>query len=59
VQERFQPILKQHLELSEQFAARRRSIMAWSKFDLIDEGYEGFNKFIPYYLFLEATYSSR
>jgi len=27
------------------------------QFDLIDEGYEGFNKFIPYYLFPEATYS--
>jgi nanoRNase/pAp phosphatase (c-di-AMP/oligoRNAs hydrolase) len=26
-------------------------------FDLVDEGYEGFNKFIPYYLFPEATYS--
>jgi c-di-AMP phosphodiesterase-like protein len=26
-------------------------------FDLVDEGYEGFNKFIPYYLHPEATYS--
>jgi c-di-AMP phosphodiesterase-like protein len=27
------------------------------QFDLIDEGYEGFNKFIPYYLHPETTYS--
>jgi len=27
------------------------------QFDLVDEGYEGFNKFIPYYLFPEATYT--
>jgi hypothetical protein len=27
------------------------------QFDLIDEGYEGFNKFIPYYLYPETTYS--
>jgi hypothetical protein len=26
-------------------------------FDLVDEGYEGFNKFIPYYLYPDATYS--
>jgi hypothetical protein len=27
------------------------------QFDLVDEGFEGFNKFIPYYLFPETTYS--
>ena len=27
------------------------------QFDLVDEGYEGFNKFIPYYLYPETTYS--
>jgi hypothetical protein len=26
-------------------------------FDLVDEGYEGFNKFIPYYLYPETTYT--
>ena len=27
------------------------------QFDLVDEGYEGFNKFIPYYLYPETTYT--
>src|SRR5258705_8472981 len=57
VQRRFQPILKQHLETLE--AVRRKAISANGvvEFDLVDEGYEGFNKFIPYYLYPEATYT--
>ncbi|HJP92837.1 MAG TPA: hypothetical protein VJ875_12840 [Pyrinomonadaceae bacterium] len=57
VQRRFQPILKQHLETLE--AIRRKASCANGvvQFDLIDEGYEGFNKFIPYYLYPETTYS--
>jgi hypothetical protein len=57
VQTRFQPILKQHLETLE--AIRRKATLdnGVVRFDLVDEGYEGFNKFIPYYLFPEATYS--
>ena len=57
VQARFQPILKQHLETLE--VIRRKAVCKNDvvQFDLIDEGYEGFNKFIPYYLFPEATYS--
>jgi hypothetical protein len=57
VQARFQPILKQHLETLE--AIRRKATLDHGvvQFDLIDEGYEGFNKFIPYYVFPEATYS--
>jgi hypothetical protein len=57
VQRRFQPILKQHLETLE--AVRRKAISANGvvQFDLVDEGYEGFNKFIPYYLYPETTYT--
>jgi hypothetical protein len=57
VRARFQPILKQHLETVE--AVRRKAISRNGvvNFDLVDEGFEGFNKFIPYYLFPEATYS--
>jgi hypothetical protein len=57
VQRRFQPILKQHRETLE--TIRRKAVYSDGvvHFDLIDEGYEGFNKFIPYYLFPEATYS--
>ncbi len=57
VQRRFKPILQQHLETLE--TVRRKAIAANGvvQFDLIDEGYEGFNKFIPYYLHPETTYS--
>jgi len=57
VQRRFRPILRQHLETLE--AIRRKAISANGvvQFDLVDEGYEGFNKFIPYYLYPETTYS--
>src|SRR5688572_13416795 len=57
VQRRFQPILKQHLEVLE--TIRRKAVFADGvvQFDLIDEGYEGFNKFIPYYLYHDATYT--
>src|SRR5205807_119417 len=57
VQRRFQPILKHHRETLE--AIRRKATFGDGvvQFDLVDEGYEGFNKFIPYYLFPEATYS--
>jgi len=57
VQRRFQPILKQHRETLE--AVRRKASFANRvvQFDLVDEGYEGFNKFIPYYLYPEATYT--
>ncbi len=57
VQRRFRPIQQQHLETLE--VVRRKAVFANRvvRFDLIDEGYEGFNKFIPYYLYPETTYS--
>jgi hypothetical protein len=57
VQRRFQPIKKQHLETLE--AVRRKASFTNGvvQFDLVDEGYEGFNKFIPYYLYPKTTYS--
>jgi hypothetical protein len=57
VQRRFQPILKQHLETLEVIKKKATSANGVVQFDLVDEGYEGFNKFIPYYLHPEATYS--
>jgi hypothetical protein len=57
VQRRFQPILKQHLETLEAMRRKAKVANGVVHFDLIDEGYEGFNKFIPYYLFPEASYS--
>ncbi|HVF49605.1 MAG TPA: hypothetical protein VNA19_05940 [Pyrinomonadaceae bacterium] len=57
VQRRFQPILTLHrrtLEIVRRKAAYGRGVV---NFDLIDEGLEGFNKFIPYYVHPETTYS--
>jgi len=57
IRSRFEPILKLHRETLA--AIKRKAIYqdAVVSFDLVDEGYEGFNKFIPYYLFPEATYT--
>jgi hypothetical protein len=57
VQRRFRPILQQHLETLE--TVKRKAIAGKGvvHFDLVDEGYEGFNKFIPYYLYPDTTYS--
>lgn len=57
VQRRFKPILRQHLETLEAVRAKASFANGVVQFDLIDEGYEGFNKFIPYYLYPETTYS--
>jgi len=57
VQHRFRPILRQHLETLEAIRRKASCSNGVVQFDLVDEGYEGFNKFIPYYLYPEATYS--
>src|ERR1700741_761430 len=44
---RFQPILKQHLETVEAIKRKATCDHDVVQFDLIDEGFEGFNKFIP------------
>jgi hypothetical protein len=57
VQRRFRPILARHretLDIMRRKAAYQRGVV---QFDLIDEGVEGFNKFIPYYLYPQTTYS--
>src|SRR6266850_2275176 len=57
VQRRFQPILQLHLETLETIRRKARHEHGVIQFDLVDEGFEGFNKFIPYYLFPDATYT--
>jgi hypothetical protein len=54
---RFQPILQLHRETLAAIKRKARYADGVVQFDLVDEGYEGFNKFIPYYLFPEATYT--
>jgi hypothetical protein len=57
VQARFRPLLARHLETVE--TIRRKAVYARGvvTFDLVDEGLAGFNKFIPYYVCPETTYS--
>jgi len=60
VQRHFEPIRAQHEQTLE--AVKRKAVYTQGErgvvfFDLVDEGFEGFNKFIPYYLFPTATYT--
>ncbi len=57
VQNRFRPIYEEHLATLE--AIHRRSVYHNRVvfFDLIEDDIEGFNKFIPYHLFPDATYT--
>jgi len=57
VQRRFRPILAQHLETLETIKERASFANGVVQFDLVDKGYDGFNKFIPYYLHPDTTYS--
>ncbi len=57
VQRRFQPILKQHLSTLELIRSKASYGRGVVQFDLVDEEREGFNKFIPYYLYPQTTYS--
>jgi hypothetical protein len=57
VQRRFQPILARHRETIETVRRKISYARGVVNFDLIDEGLEGFNKFIPYYIHPQTTYS--
>ncbi len=57
VQERLGPLMKRHragIELIRERAHCERGVIT---FDITDQPTEGFNKFIPYYLHPEGTYS--
>ncbi|HEX8707907.1 MAG TPA: hypothetical protein VF723_06555 [Pyrinomonadaceae bacterium] len=57
VQARFHPILERHRETLETVRRKASYENGVVRFDLVDEGLEGFNKFIPYYLYPQTTYS--
>ena len=57
VQQRLAPILARHHETLAAIRRKARYANGVVNFDLVDEGFEGFNKFIPYYLHPETTYS--
>lgn len=57
IQAKLQPILAQHnrtLDLIRQNATYSRGVVS---FDLTEYGFDGFNKFIPYYLYPQTTYN--
>jgi hypothetical protein len=57
VQRRFRPIFARHLETLETIRRKAHYARGVVHFDLVDDGLEGFNKFIPYYLYPQTTYS--
>jgi hypothetical protein len=57
VQSYFKPIYERHKETLEAVRVKARSEKGVVFFDLAEDGFEGFNKFIPYYIFPEATYT--
>ncbi|MFL6335172.1 MAG: phosphoesterase [Pyrinomonadaceae bacterium] len=57
VQERFEPLRARHLKTLEVIRGKAAYERGAVTFDLVDEGIEGFNKFIPYYVCPETTYS--
>jgi hypothetical protein len=57
VRKRFEPILQLHRDTIEAIRRKAGYHDGVVEFDLVDEGYEGFNKFIPYYLYPETTYT--
>jgi len=53
----FQPLFQRHLESIEVIRARARHDRGVVYFDLVGAGHEGYNKFIPYYLFPDSGYT--
>jgi hypothetical protein len=57
VQQRFRPLLARHLETVETIRSKATYERGAVTFDLVETGLKGFNKFIPYYVQPETTYS--
>jgi hypothetical protein len=57
VQSRFRPILERHRETLEHIRRKATYARGVVFFDLVEEGLQSFNKFIPYYVHPQTTYS--
>ncbi len=57
IRQAFEKFYARHLECMEIIRARAELQSGVVFFDVADQNFEGFNKFIPYYLFPEAVYS--
>ncbi len=51
------PLYERHIKSIDVIRDRATSKDGVVSFDLVDQGVEGYNKFIPYYLFPESTYT--
>jgi hypothetical protein len=57
VQELLGPLMERHFAVLELIRARATCESGVIRFDITDQPTEGYNKFIPYYLFPERTYN--
>ena len=57
VKRHLEPLLERHQRSLEMFRKRAKAEGGVIYFDLSEEGMEGYNKFIPYFLFPDAVYS--
>jgi hypothetical protein len=57
IQQLYAPLHQRHLRSMEIIRTHARSESGVIFFDLVDEDLEGYNKFIPYYLFPGSTYT--
>ena len=57
VQEVYRPLYERHLDSIDVIKQRALSEDGVVFFDLVEDGIEGYNKFIPYQLFPESTYT--
>ena len=57
VQSEFRPLYERHLSSIGLIRSASRNESGVVFFDLADQGVEGYNKFIPYYLFPESVYT--
>jgi len=53
----FDPLYERHLRSIDLIREKARTEYGVIFFDLIGQGMEGYNKFVPYYLFPESTYT--
>jgi len=57
IRDEYGPLYERHLRSIEVIRTRSRLSNGVVAFDVIDEDMEGYNKFIPYYLFPQAVYT--
>ena len=57
IQAIYQPLYERHLRSMEVIRDKSKFEGGVVFFDLVGDGIEGYNKFIPYYLFPESTYT--